>query len=374
MSLTEREKEILAILKKDPLKAQKNIAEQLGIKRSSVAVHITNLANKGYILGKGYIFNDNKQRHIIVIGAANIDITGIANSQLNLNDSNIGKLKLGAGGVGRNIADNFARLTLGQEFQTYLLTAIGDDLHGKLVIQASEEAGIDLSHALVVKDQATASYLSIIDQNGEMCTAINDMSIIDEIRVDYLQSKKHLINATELIIFDTNLNQDVIDYIVENFSHIPIFVDSVSSIKAAKVKDCLNSIHTMTPNLIEAENLSKLSIKNGATLADIANYFHHQGVTNIYITLGNKGIYASNMQNGMINANIQPALKANIVNTNGAGDAFMSGLAFGYIQKTSNEKQLKFACACAAITIESEQTINPNLSAKLAEKYMEKPL
>ena len=53
--MTLREKEILQILKNNPMISQQEIADMLDISRASVAVHITNLMKKGQILGKGYI-------------------------------------------------------------------------------------------------------------------------------------------------------------------------------------------------------------------------------------------------------------------------------------------------------------------------------
>ncbi|WP_352405018.1 winged helix-turn-helix transcriptional regulator, partial [Sporanaerobacter acetigenes] len=49
--MTRREEEILELISKNPLISQKEIAEQLGITRSSVGVHIGNLMKKGYIIG-----------------------------------------------------------------------------------------------------------------------------------------------------------------------------------------------------------------------------------------------------------------------------------------------------------------------------------
>ena len=54
--MTEREKEILDILKNDPMISQQELADKLSIARSSIAVHITNLMKKGYIKGKGYYY------------------------------------------------------------------------------------------------------------------------------------------------------------------------------------------------------------------------------------------------------------------------------------------------------------------------------
>ena len=50
--MTQRESEILKLIEKEPLLSQREIAEILGITRSSVAVHISNLMKKGLIVGK----------------------------------------------------------------------------------------------------------------------------------------------------------------------------------------------------------------------------------------------------------------------------------------------------------------------------------
>ena len=49
--MTFREKEILQILKSNPMISQQEIADMLNISRTSVAVHITNLMKKGELLG-----------------------------------------------------------------------------------------------------------------------------------------------------------------------------------------------------------------------------------------------------------------------------------------------------------------------------------
>ena len=57
--MTEREAEIFRIIQQHPSISQNELAAQLNLARSSVAVHIANLQKKGYILGKGYIINDD---------------------------------------------------------------------------------------------------------------------------------------------------------------------------------------------------------------------------------------------------------------------------------------------------------------------------
>ena len=71
--LTAREKEILEILKKDPMISQDDLAGRLKISRSATAVHISNLMHKGYIAGRGYIFDEHGG--ILVAGKTWLEIS-----------------------------------------------------------------------------------------------------------------------------------------------------------------------------------------------------------------------------------------------------------------------------------------------------------
>lgn len=62
--MTNREKQILKILKTNTLIQQQEIAETLGISRSAVAGHIMRLINKGYIKGRGYILTENDYQKV----------------------------------------------------------------------------------------------------------------------------------------------------------------------------------------------------------------------------------------------------------------------------------------------------------------------
>jgi len=77
MRLTTREKEIYDFLKKEPLISQDELAHHFRISRSSVAVHISNLMKKGFVLGKGYVFNE--QVTVVLLGEACQEISIIEN-------------------------------------------------------------------------------------------------------------------------------------------------------------------------------------------------------------------------------------------------------------------------------------------------------
>ena len=125
--MTQRERQVLQLIEADPLISQQDIAQRLGITRSSVAVHISNLTKKGCIAGRGYVLRSGS--YVVVVGGVNVDIGGKSSAPLVRADSNPGRVSVSLGGVGRNIAHNLSLMCI----DTLLLTAYGDDLHGERV-------------------------------------------------------------------------------------------------------------------------------------------------------------------------------------------------------------------------------------------------
>lgn len=123
--MTQRERQILQWIEQDPMISQEALAEKAGITRSSVAVHISNLIKKGYIIGKGYVLRSGT--YAAVVGGVNMDIGGQSDGPLVPGDSNPGRVRISLGGVGRNIAHNMALLGLDVRF----LTAFGDDIYAQ---------------------------------------------------------------------------------------------------------------------------------------------------------------------------------------------------------------------------------------------------
>ncbi len=106
--MIDREKQILNILRRNPLIQQNEIADILQVSRSRVAAHIMDLTRKGLIKGKGYILTE--QDYCVVLGAINMDIRGVADIHYPQAASQPGDIRCSAGGVARNIAHNLALL------------------------------------------------------------------------------------------------------------------------------------------------------------------------------------------------------------------------------------------------------------------------
>ncbi|MDK2919752.1 MAG: pseudouridine kinase [Candidatus Petromonas sp.] len=358
--MTNREKEILDMISKNPFISQQEIAKSLGITRSSVAVHITNLMKKGYIKGKGYILKDRP--YVTVIGGANIDIQGFPYGKLNLNDSNPGKVKISLGGVGRNIAENLVKM----DIDTKLVTVIGDDPYGKKILEECKMAKIDMDDSLVIKNRFSSVYLSILDEEGDMKSAISDMDIINEIDIDFIKKKAMIIRNSKTVVVDTNIRKKVLEYLLTNFPEIDFFLDTVSSVKALKAKDIVFKCHTIKPNKIEAEALTGIKIDSEKAIEKTIKYFTDRGIRRVFISLGKNGVYYGNKEKiGYISS---PKIK--VINATGAGDAFMAGLIYSHLNNYSIDESCRFAMAASILALSHENTINPNMSIEKVEEKM----
>ena len=297
----------------------------------------------------------NINPYISIIGGANVDIIGLPYKKLRMKDSNPGKTTISLGGVGRNIGENLSRLGV----NTKIITVLGNDIYGRLLMEECKKINLDISESLILENGNTSTYLAILDEYGDMELALSSMDIIERMDIHFIKEKQAIIENSNICILDTNIPTAVLEYMVTNFN-IDFFLDTVSTTKAEKAKHILGHFHTIKPNKLEAEILSGMPINNMEDLKNAAGYFVRKGVKRVFITLGEKGVYYfdGEKEKYMSSPNVE------IANATGAGDAFMAALGYSYLNNLDIENTLKFSIATSIVTLESEYTINPNISVK----------
>jgi len=292
--------------------------------------------------------------YVCVIGGLNIDLQGSSDAPLVFNDSNPGEIEMSAGGVGRNIAENMARISV----QSTILSYVGKDALGEFVINKTKMANVDTSLLIEHSTLPTSQYLSVLDDNNDMLVSISDMRIIDEMTIQDIVNWNDALEQSSAIVIDTNIPVKVIEYVVDNFIHIPLFLDPVSFAKTSKILHIIGKFHTIKPNKLEAELISGISIKDNESMLNAAQNIFNKGCKQIFITLGKEGVfyfdgkgYGHYLHQGV-----------NIKSANGAGDAFTAGVVYGFLNLTSIEETAQFASAAAVIALQSKNTISDRLS------------
>lgn len=335
--MTERENRILELIRNNPMVTQQELATLLGIERSSVAVHISNLTKKGKIVGRGYVLA--ALGRVLVIGGANMDIIGKGNEHLVMADSNPGQIRMQPGGVGRNIAECLA----GLKTPVKLITVLGKDAFGQLIETDARNKGIDTESVVWEPDLSTSIYVSLNHDDGDMACAVNDMACIDRLSPQKLKSFEAELALTERIVVDANLTQSTLQYISE-VAKGKIFAEGVSAQKVLKLKDILDKLDTIKLNGLEAEMLSGIPVRDLASAEEAANVLLEAGVKRVVITRGQDGALIATAKGIFSN----PSLATEIVNTNGAGDAFMAGVVHADIAELPVKETLLFALTCSA--------------------------
>lgn len=302
----------------------------------------------------------NKESYVTIVGGTTVDIIGFPYEKLVSRDSNPGTSTISLGGVGRNIGENLARFGI----DTKLISVIGNDTYGKMIMDQGNKIGLDTFDSLILEGNQTSTYICILNTDGDMELALSSMDIFKYMTISFIEKKRAIIENSKLCVIDTNLPIETIKYIVMNLKQ-DYFLDTVSTTKAMKVKDIIGYFHTIKPNKIEAEILSGMKINDDSDLKKVSQYFLNKGVKRVFITLGKKGVY---YYDGMIEKHVC-VKKVKVKNATGSGDAFMAGLAYSYYNDLTIDETLAFSVCASIIALENENTINPNISS---EKIMER--
>lgn len=316
------------------------------------------------ILGELKGMSSDKRPYVLVYGVSVYDIFGFAYQNYRMNDSNPGKVRVSFGGVCRNIAENLARMDVNTKF----ISIVGDDEKGKSILEHAKKMNLDMEDSLIVKGESTPTYMAILDEHGEMRSAIVDMKITDLVTEEFIDSKAEIIENAQYMVLDID-NPAIVEYILTKYEGKTRFIlDPVSAAKVAKVKHLIGKFHTIKPNRNEAEVLCGFPIKTKEDIRKAGAYFRSLGVENVFISLDSEGMYYFD---GTDEGIVQNA-KVSVVNVTGAGDSCVAGICYGYMQNLSIEKTVEYAITMSAITISHEETIHPDMGHGIVDEYFEK--
>ena len=190
-----------------------------------------------------------------------------------------------------------------------------------------------------------------------MIAAVADTEIIRMITPEWLAKRGGEINQSDFIVADANISEDAIAYLMTQ-STAPLLLDGVSSTKAHRILNALRRsklpyLHTLKLNLKEA-----LAVTSTTSYAEAAQQLINLGVAHVYITLGAEGVYCRNAAEEWL----FPALPGDIVNTTGAGDAFLAGVVYALTKDIQFPQTAQYGLMAARATLMSTKAVNPEIA------------
>lgn len=263
---------------------------------------------------------------IVVLGSIFVDIKGYPTNQFNPTGRNVGRIETVHGGVSRNVVEDIANLELKPKF----VSLVDDSSAGEDVIKKLQNHKVDTTYVKKVKD-GMGTWLAIFDTTGDVAASISkrpDLTEIDSILDEFGEEIFH--NADSIIV-EIDMERPTLKrvYAYAEQYHIDVFAVVSNMSIAIEKRDFLQKTACIVCNIQEAGILFQAEY-TGLTVAELVQIFAKNTVSaripRLVVTMGAEGaIYADlTGERGYC-----PAIKVDVVDTTGAGDAFFSGVAVG---------------------------------------------
>ena len=252
--------------------------------------------------------------------------------------------KQGAGGKGFN--QGIAAHKAGGNVA--MITKIGRDSMANVALDAMDEVGMSKDHLFFSDTDATGIALILVDENSGQneivivpgaCSTITDADV---------EKVKPVIRESQYLLLQLEVNQDanekVAAFAKENGVRVIVNTAPYQPVTDEFLKGC----YLVTPNEVEAEELTGIPVKDLESADRAAEVFFRKGVQNVLITLGSRGVYV----NSQGRSQIIPAFRVKAIDTTGAGDAFNGGLLTALSEGKDLWEAARFASGLAALSVQ----------------------
>jgi pseudouridine kinase len=281
---------------------------------------------------------------VVVVGGANVDVKARTTAPLVDATSNPGVVLRSPGGVGRNVAENLARLGS----RVALVSTVGNDPDGDWLLAETAAAGVDVS--TVLRGGTTGRYVAVLDHTGDLAVGVSDMAATDALGPDALDHD--LLRAADLVVLDGNLPATTVDAALEVAARV--VVDPVSVAKAARIAPLLRAdrpVFAVTPNTDELRALGSVPS------------LHERGVEVVWVRRGAEGSELHSSSGGPV---WLAAPVVDPVDVTGAGDALLAAFCHELLRGAPLDEAAAYGHRAAALTVADPHTVVPDLSARMA--------
>ena len=286
---------------------------------------------------------------VVGIGSCGVDYFAIVPRLLGPDEKiNVDRTEIHAGGVTGNNLTQVARLGASAGW----LGLIGDDESGRLITKAFVDDGLDLSGVETIQgEQSTFTWIPV-DAQGERCIYmfpnINGKLSADQVRrrfAPHIKTAKHFhTEASQLPLPPIQAGMQVArDAGVRVIFDLDVAPSYFAHAKLGSEKDLIAALQLV--DVLKPCKAAAREITGETDYEKIARKLLALGPKVVAVTMGAEGsLIASSGKMAHV-----PAFKVNVVDTTGAGDAFMGGLSYGLLQDWDPGRVGLFANACAAI-------------------------
>ncbi|RNL78460.1 carbohydrate kinase family protein [Nocardioides marmorisolisilvae] len=295
---------------------------------------------------------------VVVVGGINLDTLARIEADTVRGSSNPGRTVTAPGGVGRNVAENLARLGS----PVTLVGTVGRDHAGDLLLQALGRHDIDTSRVQRHRTIRTGTYTAVLTSTGDLDIGVADMAATESIVPADLGGS--LLADASWLVLDGNLRTDTIAHGLRlaAAAGVPVALDPVGVAKAARLGP-IPGVHTFTPNAAELAAWAGTEDIYEAIAAAFA-----QDIQALWLRAGAAGSTIHRPDQDAVTIALNPA---EVVDVTGAGDAMLAAYVHRMSQGDDVETATWFATAAAWLTVQSPSAVRDDLTEALVTKTLE---
>ena len=293
---------------------------------------------------------------IVVIGSTFVDIKGYPFGQYIPDGRNAGSIEQVHGGVARNVAENIANIELRPAF----VSLVDDNGAGLDVINKLNRHKVDTTYVKQTKD-GMGVWLALFDHTGNLAGSISKRPDLQPIYDILLQHGDEIISSADSVALELDLEKDVVKEVfrlAQKHNKQVFAVISNMSI-ALERRDFFQKLDCFVCNQLESGMLFMKELENltpEELLEQLPTLSQRAGIRKMIVTMGEKGAvyYSEDGETG-----ICPALKVDVVDTTGAGDAFFSGVAAGITYGKTLKESCEIGTRLSASVITTKDNVCP---------------
>ena len=293
---------------------------------------------------------------IVVIGATFMDVKGYPLAQYIPGGRNVGRVVQVHGGVGRNVVEDIANVELRPTFVSVVDdTGLSDDVVRNLIRHKVEIRYIARS------PEGLGTWLAVFNNEGDVIASISRRPDLSAVRKVLEERGDEIFSGADSIVVEFDIEEPilkkVLDLAQKHRKEVYTVISNMSI--AMKRRDLLQRTAVLVCNEQEAGMLFSEDY-TGTDPEDLKEIMVRRarlsGIPRIVVTLGERGaVYAD--KNG--EAGVCPALRVDVVDTTGAGDAFFAGVAIGLTYGKTIGEACVIGTRLAASVIASRENVCP---------------
>ncbi|KAL7639203.1 UNVERIFIED_CONTAM: hypothetical protein RMT77_010737 [Armadillidium vulgare] len=304
---------------------------------------------------------------VVVVGSCMIDLISYTEVLPKAGETIFGSsFKIGFGGKGANQCVAASRLGC----ETALVACVGDDTFGENYLKSLDDDGINKEYVTTVGNVSTGVATIVVDGKGENSIIIvgganQKMTINDVLKAEsVIKNSKVVVCQGEIAEASTKMALSL------GRKHEVLTLMNAAPADSNMDKEIYALSDIFCVNETEAEILTGVKVNSITEAKRACELLKEKGCLEVIITLGSEGaVY--HWKEGL--EHIPAPRINNVVDTTGAGDAFVGALSYFLSQSSelSRSEMIKRSCEVASVSIQSKGTQTSFPHRKDVIKFLE---